>query len=261
MSKFRSAFGLLPTPLRERARRAGRVILTEVFAVPDPLVDLSRVVRKAHPVAILDVGAHVGETTLEFARHFPGVPIHAFEPTPASFQLLQNNTRHLPHVAAHNIALGRETCTKRLFLNNNAQTNSLLDNASGNVEYLTRDTAHCGWVDVQVTTLDRWAAEHLASGPIVIKADVQGAELQLLEGATDTFRDRAVAFYTEASIAELYANQADLRSIMSHMHMMGTFELYQLYRTRSNSHGRALWLDVMWVRCDLVAAMEVGHAG
>jgi FkbM family methyltransferase len=259
LSTLRRAFGRLPAPLRAGARRIGRTILTEVFSVSDPFVDLSRVVRKANPAAILDIGAHVGETSLELARRFPGIPIHAFEPTPASYERLRENTRHLNFVVTHNIALGRETCTQRLFVNNNAQTNSLLDNASGNMTYLANDTAHRGWVDVQVTTLDRWTKDHLGLNPIVIKADVQGTELQLLEGGRETFRDCAVAFYTEASIAELYLDQADLLSIMSYMHSMETFDLYQLYRTRSNSHGRALWLDAMWVRSDLVAAMEAGE--
>jgi len=259
LSNLRRAFGRLPGPLRAGARRIGRTILTEVFAVPDPFVDLARVVRKVNPAAILDIGAHVGETSLELARRFPGVPIHAFEPTPESYQRLRDNTRHLDCVKTHNVALGRETCTQRLFVNNNAQTNSLLENASGNMTHLTIDTAHRGWVDVQVTTLDRWAKEHLALDPIVIKADVQGAELQLLEGGRETFRERAAAFYTEASIAELYLEQADLLSIMSYMHTIGTFDLYQLYRTRSNSHGRALWLDAMWVRSAVVAALEAGE--
>lgn len=85
---------------------------------------------------------------------------------------------------------------------------------------------------------------------------MQGAELQLLEGGIETISQRAAALYTEVGIAELYVGQADLLSLLSRIQSTGFFALYQLYRTRSNNHGRALWLDAMWVRSEIVAAME-----
>lgn len=256
MSAIRRALGKIPKPLHASARRLGRAVLTEVFAIPDPFRDLERIVRHVNPVAILDIGAHIGETSLELAKRFPDIPIHAFEPTPSSFKLLQFNTRHLTQVQAHQVALGRKQGTQQLYINNNAQTNSLLDNASGNIAFLGNDTKHHGCVDVQVTTLDKWVSENLAAGDLIVKADVQGGELHLLQGGVETVTERIAALYTEVSVAELYMDQADLLSLLSLMQSTGLFVLYQLYRTRSNEHGRALWLDAMWVRSEIAAALE-----
>ena len=46
---------------------------------------------------IVDVGAGVGDFTLAAARRFPKSEVHAFEPNPRAFELLERNVRRRRH--------------------------------------------------------------------------------------------------------------------------------------------------------------------
>jgi hypothetical protein len=63
---------------------------------------------------ILDVGAHWGETSARYAALFPNGKIHAFEPFPESFAILERNVAGLPQVSVHAMGLAdvsRERCS------------------------------------------------------------------------------------------------------------------------------------------------------
>ena len=122
-------------------------------------------------------------------------------------------------------------------------------------------TAHTGKIDVPVTTLDEWLGQHVPAGDVVVKADVQGAELKLIEGGRQSLRSRVSVFYTEVSLAELYIGQGDLFSIHAALTSNLPFVLYQIYRTRSDANGRALWADAMWIRKDLISPRSEGNGG
>ena len=53
----------------------------------DPFVIIRHLVKRETPV-ILDVGAHIGQTSARFRTLFPNARIHAFEPSPAAFTRL-----------------------------------------------------------------------------------------------------------------------------------------------------------------------------
>ena len=54
----------------------------------------------------LDIGANIGNHSLFLARRFSSV--HAFEPNPETFRLLEFNARLAPNVTPHRIGLGAE---------------------------------------------------------------------------------------------------------------------------------------------------------
>jgi hypothetical protein len=112
---------------------------------------------------------------------------------------------------------------------------------------------HVGSTTVQVRKLDDWfATSGLKPGArLVVKADVQGAERQMIEGGRRTFVENVAVFYTEVSIGSLYKDQASMRDLLGVMEELG-FIVYQLYRTRSTPSGRALWCDAMWLNTRLV---------
>jgi FkbM family methyltransferase len=58
---------------------------------------------------VLDVGANVGATTMLFSAWFPDAVVHAFEPVPSTFALLERNTAALANVQAHPFGLLDET--------------------------------------------------------------------------------------------------------------------------------------------------------
>src|SRR5262245_25558994 len=56
---------------------------------------------------VIDVGAHVGNFAEAALAYQPWVKIHAFEPLPAAFGVLQTKLAPFGDIELHNVALGR----------------------------------------------------------------------------------------------------------------------------------------------------------
>lgn len=222
--------------------------LREAMHVPNPYADLLIIFRERNPMAILDVGAFIGQTVLKFADEFGGVPIHAFEPTPDSFELLVRRTRGIPNVTPYRIALSDGPGKKRFFRNQSAQTNSLLDNAEANVTAYGEETAHRDFIEVDTVRLDDWAAANVPAGELIMKVDVQGAEGLLLDGGMKTIRDRVIAFFCETAIIPLYSGEPDFFALHRRMTMELGFSLAQIYPCSRGKSGEALYTDALWLK-------------
>lgn len=244
---------LMPKALHGLLFGAARSIRVNLFGIPDPMCDLQRLRDVVKPDAVLDIGAHVGQTAKEFRQIFPTEPIHCFEPTSATFRTLKENTATLANVSYHNVAIGNTDGETTFFTNANSQTNSLLDNDEGNTQQLAGLVEHVGKEVVKVQTLETWFRQSQLppNAKLILKADVQGAENLLIDGGMDVFRNNVAIFYTEIGVANLYQGQASLKDILERMERCGLVP-YQFYRTRSGDAGQALWFDAMWYNPALV---------
>lgn len=131
---------------------------------------LRRLIRPG--MTVVDVGANIGIYT----RFFSGLAaasgrVHAFEPAPLNFTRLQENVDRLANVSLNHAAVGDRSGTIRLFVSDEL-----------NVDHRTFDSGDGReGIDVPVVSLD----EYFVAGQRVdlIKIDVQGYELSVLEGA------------------------------------------------------------------------------
>ncbi len=120
----------------------------------------------------VDVGSNRGQVLREAVRIAPGARHVAFEPIPA---LAAEIERELPTVDCRALALGASSGTARFC------HFTKLDGWSGlrrNPE-ISDERGAPEYIEVSVSTLDEQLP---ALGPSVIKVDVEGAELQVLEG-------------------------------------------------------------------------------
>ncbi|HVY60715.1 MAG TPA: FkbM family methyltransferase, partial [Planctomycetota bacterium] len=139
---------------------------------------------------VVDAGAHLGQySVLGAAAVGPGGAVHAFEPDPVTFGRLRENLalNGATGVRCNNVALAREPGRATLYLAD-------IDVSAGNSLARTR---HYGGTEttVEVTTLDAYAAAADLRRLDLLKADVEGAELPLLEGGARTierFRPRLI---------------------------------------------------------------------
>jgi FkbM family methyltransferase len=236
-------------------RRTGRA-RSRLLRKPDAWVDLLTVCRSIRPAAVLDVGAHVGRTVEQFADELPDIPIHAFEPTPLSAATLRRRVAGLPNVTVHELALDDRAGCLPFFLNRFDATNSLLDNARGDRSSQTALAEHVEQIEVEATTLDDWCAAELASGDLVIKADVQGAEGRVVAGGRRVFADRRVAaIYCEVAFAPLYEGQTSFFELHETLTTTYGLALWQIYPLSRDSAGRAAWGDALWLREDALASL------
>ncbi|MDR7571021.1 MAG: FkbM family methyltransferase [Armatimonadota bacterium] len=132
-------------------------------------------------MTVVDVGANLGYFTLIAARAVgPTGRVIALEPFPESYRLLQKNikTNNQRNVFPLPLAAGAQPGTAKLYFYRQANWNGLF----------THTGEPLGWVNVEVRPLD----QILANEPRVdmIRMDVEGAELEVLEGGRkilDTF--------------------------------------------------------------------------
>jgi FkbM family methyltransferase len=123
-------------------------------------------------MTIVDVGANIGIYTRFFSR-LAGLSgrVHAFEPAPSNYKRLQENAEQLANVSLNHAAVGDRSGTIRLFVSDEL-----------NVDHRTFDSGDGRkGVDVPVVSLD----DYFTAGQRVdlIKIDVQGFELSVLQGA------------------------------------------------------------------------------
>lgn len=129
---------------------------------------------------ILDVGANMGYITLLLARASPSGTVHAFEPHPRTAASLSANVDRnaVTNVRVHRLAVGSEDGTVS-FTDHGVPASNRIGGGPGSLE-------------VPATRLDRFAADNGIGTIDFLKIDVEGAELDVLEGARALFERRAV---------------------------------------------------------------------
>ena len=127
------------------------------------------VVRICRPgMTFVDVGAHIGSVNSEVSRHCPSVSLVAIEPIPDKALHLR---RKFPRAEVHNCALS----------DRDGEVTFYVDSASSAYSSLARHSLASTAITVEVKRLD----QIVTTGVDVIKIDVEGAELGVLQGAEE----------------------------------------------------------------------------
>jgi FkbM family methyltransferase len=174
-----------------------------------PAVEHHHVLRSLAVDGIIDVGANRGQFALACRLALPGVPVVAFEPIPAEAATFRKVHEALSKVTLIESALGETKGVATLHLSKSADSSSLLPIGKKQTE-LFADTAEIGTITVPVHRLDEFAESWPDHRHQLLKLDVQGYELNVLRGATETLKSCAYV-YAECSEVALYDGQA-LRS-------------------------------------------------
>jgi len=138
--------------------------------------------------AVYDVGANIGFFTMLCSRLAgPQGRVYAFEPIPANLATLRHNLalNDLSNVTIVEQALSSTTGSAEMFVSPWSAFHSL------NVEGASKRSDHdlqAGQISVQTVTLDEFVKGEEGRAPDLLKIDVEGAELIVLEGARETLR-------------------------------------------------------------------------
>jgi len=138
----------------------------------------------------LDVGAHVGMASLIYSKLAgPDTRVCAFEPNPNVFPTLVDNTRvNGSSVECFRLALGANVGQCRFFASGTDPNASLSEDAPGKYWYWNdRPKPSMQEFRVTMSTLDQVCAT-LGVAPGVVKLDVEGAELRVLQGGAHVLR-------------------------------------------------------------------------
>jgi FkbM family methyltransferase len=173
------------------------------------------------PRVIFDVGAGDGETVALYRRAFPNALIYAFEPTSETADILRG--RFDESVVVVDAALGSTVGIGSLRVNQFQPTTSLLPTASAGPTFWGEGLLETqAVVNVPLTTVDAFCAERNIAFVDLMKIDVQGGELSVLEGARQLLERRRVgAVYFEVLMVETYDGQASFRYYLALLDAFG----------------------------------------
>lgn len=133
--------------------------------------------------AIIDGGANNGLFSFHAALKHPSNPVFAFEPSPLLQPILEKNLEPLG-VQVEQMALAEAEGTLDFFYSPDSdQIGSFI---LENVEPFAKDPANIQRIQVPTIGLDQFVEKEEIEQVGVLKLDVQGAELSVLQGATKT---------------------------------------------------------------------------
>jgi FkbM family methyltransferase len=170
-------------------------------------VELTKVLAShLKPGAIFfDVGSHFGYFSMLAASLVgPAGQVHAFEPTPSTFRVLQTNLARHPNARAVNVAAYRED-TQLEFKDYGVEFSAFNTIYDGKVERSERRRLRAHSVQIRARALDAYVSE-TGSVPDFVKIDAEGAEPDVLAGFDRTLR-------TARPIVTLEVGDKDVRGV------------------------------------------------
>ena len=128
---------------------------------------------------VVDIGANIGEFSLYAVSK--GAQVYAFEPDPSAFACLSHNLRQFPSATGYKLALWSERTTLKFFKATD-QADSSFFKPNSQIQ--------------EVIELEAWRLEDVPEIAALeridfLKIDGEGAEPEILQGATETLRRTA----------------------------------------------------------------------
>lgn len=193
---------------------------------------------------MLDLGANEGSWTAEVISVFPGARVLAVEPGPEPGRRLVERFRDAPNVTVDFRAVAGQTGSASYYATRASVFASLLppDPALHALYALPgAPTEVLETIDVDTIRLDELVLEPVS----VVKIDVQGGELAVLQGGRRVLRG-ASAVLVEVVFVPHYAGDATFSEVNEELTDLG-FHLHDLSRP-FRLDGGALWADACYVR-------------
>jgi FkbM family methyltransferase len=183
-----------------------------------PAVEHVRAMRGLKPKTLIDVGANKGQFSI-VARHlFPEIEIHAFEPLDRERNLLESVVA--APIKTYATALGERNGEVSFFVTSQADSSSVLKPGSGQSE--AYGVTLSSTITVPIARLGDALDVGSLPQPIMLKADVQGAELSVFKGAKEVL-PLVETIYCEASFVSLYETQPLAHELIGYLADEGFF--------------------------------------
>ena len=208
----------------------------------------------ARVATIVDVGAHVGEFSGDLRRYGFAGTIVSFEPSSKAHAKLAANAAHDPHwLVAPRMALGSVAGRSTLNVSENQVSSSLLEIRTIVTDTVS-DSRYIDNEEVEVATLDGQLKPQWG-GPLALKIDTQGFELEVLRGATETLK-RTAAVMLEMSLTSLYRGGGTFCEVYGYLESAG-FRCIALTEGFADIvRNEVLQVDAVFVRDDPQASAD-----
>jgi len=190
-------------------------------------------------LAILDIGAYVGQISCKYAQLFPNATVYSIEPFSDSFDQLSNaaaksNGTIRPFKVAVSDSIGRI----RLNINRDRTCNSFFERPSQAGKYYSLKAEHVDQVEVDTVTLDEFCDKNGIHHIDILKIDAEGAEMKIFNGARRIFEQNKVDLvYTEVMFVKHYEGGCMYHEIASHLAQYH-FSLFDIFNLKHAANGQ-----------------------
>jgi FkbM family methyltransferase len=190
------------------------------------------------PLGIVDVGANVGSWTRDVAKIFPDALIHMVEAQPELMNDLAATAHQLGRRVTYSICLLGAKCIAQVPFHTIGTGSSVFEEVT-NLEKKVRL--------LPMKRLDDIAAVRAMNAPLLLKLDVQGYELEVLRGASETLK-LTEAVLMEVSLLPYNKGAPLMPEVISFMHDLG-FTPYDFCGELRRVSDHALFqVDMIFVR-------------
>ncbi len=174
-------------------------------------LELIKTILPENPI-ILEAGAHCAQDTRWMAKKWPEGIIHAFEPTPANFKLVEKAAQEHTNIKCYTYALDIECGAKSFYQDGdedrgNQGANSLLPH-----KILKKSSNKP--IQVECITIDEWATQEGIDHIDFMWLDIEGNELNALKGAIKIL-PTVKAIFTEVNLKEFWHGCAMYNTLKS----------------------------------------------
>lgn len=169
------------------------------------------------PATVIDVGANKGQFSVAVRALIPDAHIVAFEPLDEAANVYERLFARDGRAKLHRCAIAATVGEAAFHVTDRADSSSLLEPGAGQHEAFGIDRERT--ISVPVARLDDIVDLTALKRPIMLKIDVQGAELDVLRGCA--FLDAIDFVYVELSFVELYEGQPLALEVASHLARSG----------------------------------------
>ncbi|WP_179018611.1 FkbM family methyltransferase [Winogradskyella forsetii] len=187
-----------------------------------PFYDMAKFVNSGNPM-LFDIGANVGQTIKDFKEVFKNGTIHAFEPSPSTFEILKNASKGLDKLHFWNVGVGASKGELLLNEYKHSNTNSFLDFHTSNSNDLK------GKTPVEIITIDQFVEANNIEKIDVLKIDTEGFELEVFKGAQKSFSSGKIGLlFFEASFINSHKGMPTFTELWNFV-LNEDFELVSVY--------------------------------
>ena len=194
---------------------------------------------------IIDVGSNSGQFSKVATHFYPNAQIDAFEPLPNLYPKIEKLFASNKNITTHNLALGNEVGSIKFNKNKYGHISSILEISEENIHYPKQENDLCQ-IDVAIQTLDTIFASPSSKklGKTLLKLDVQGYELEVLKGGTETLK-KIDYIIIEANLEKLYKNQPTFSEMNTFLMGKG-FELHGMLDFNLGSGNKYIEVDLLY---------------
>jgi FkbM family methyltransferase len=199
---------------------------------------------------VVDIGANRGQFALIARKCFPDAMIASFEPLPGPAAIFRQVFAGDARVILHESAVGPEAGQAEIHISARDDSSSLLP-ITERQSTLFPGTAEAGCQSIRVSPLDKALASEEIAELALLKLDVQGFELQALQGCESLLRNFSWV-YAECSFVELYEGQALADEVIAWLRERG-FMLSGVYNMTYDKEERVIQADFLFARSNEAA--------